>query len=137
QLGETADDQERNRRACEAAVVAECRGDTRFAVNNWPVSDRMYVFVDKSIAAQVWDAGIGSSSVNIREPEYPEDQVFRPLPAVDAWGADLGLAGPRGLAADPTGRLLLADTENNRILVLEAGEVVQTIAPEDDPFRQP
>lgn len=137
QLGETADDQERNRRACEAAVVSECRGDQRFAVNNWPVSDRMYVFVDKSIAAQVWDAGIGSSSVNIREPEYPEDQVFRPIPALDAWGEDLGLMGPRGLAIDAEGRAYLTDTENNRVLVLEDGEIVLTIAPEDDPFRQP
>lgn len=137
QAGATPEEQARYRSACEAAVVSECRGDQRFAVNNWPVSDRMYVFVDKSIAAQVWDAGIGSSTVDIREPEYPEDQVFRAVPAVEIWAQSAGLLGPRDIALDAEGRAYVADTENNRVAVLEDGQIVQTIGAEDDPLRQP
>lgn len=137
QAGETPEDQARYRNQCEVAVINECRDDQRFAVNNWPVSDRMYVFVDKSIAAQVWDAGIGSSTVDIREPEYPEDQVFRPLPAVDIWAQSMGLLGPRDITVDADGRAYLADTENNRVIVLEDGQIVQTIGADEDPLRQP
>lgn len=143
-LGETPEDRARYRAACESAVVAECRGDQRFAANNWPVSDRMYFFVDKSIAAQVWDAGIGSSSVDIREPEYAEDQVYRPIPAAAVWGQAAGLMGPRDIAVGGDGLLYLTDTENNRVLVFgPGGEVVQRIGAEpggtaeDGALRQP
>jgi hypothetical protein len=61
--GQTPEEQRQFRKSCELAVVNECRNDTRFEVSQWPVSDRLYFFVDKQLAAQVWDAGIGSSTV--------------------------------------------------------------------------
>ncbi len=128
---------------CARAVVAECRNDDRFDVNNWPVSDRMYVFVDKSIAAQVWDAGVGSATVDIREPKYPEDEVYQDVQAERILGANADLLGPRGIAVDADGLLYLADTDHNRVVVLDAeGNPVRTIgdpatAPPGAALRQP
>lgn len=129
-MGVTPDEREQFRATCEAAVIAECRGDDRFAVSKWPVSDRMYFFVDKTLAAQIWDAGIGSSTVDIREPEYPEDRVFTEIEAEAVFGEGLGLNAPRGIAASE-GLLYIADTDNNRVLVVTPdGEVVRSIGDE-------
>ncbi len=128
---------------CARAVVAECRNDDRFDVNNWPVSDRMYVFVDKSVAAQVWDAGVGSATVDIREPKYPEDDVYQDRQAERILGAGADLLGPRGVAVDADGLLYVADTDHNRVVVLNgAGELVRTIGdpanvPAPQALRQP
>jgi DNA-binding beta-propeller fold protein YncE len=130
--GTTPAEKKQFRDACQQAVVAECAGDQqvreRFAVNQWPVSDRMYFFVDKQIAAQVWDAGIGSSTVNIRAPEYPEDRVYRDIAATAIIGAEAGLKGPRGIVVDSDGTLYVADTDHSRIAVLDPnGAVLRTI----------
>jgi predicted membrane-bound mannosyltransferase/DNA-binding beta-propeller fold protein YncE len=137
--GTTPAEKQQFRDACQQAVVAECANDQqvkdRFAVNKWPVSDRMYFFVDKQIAAQVWDAGIGSSTVNIREPEYPEDRVYRDIPAAAIVGADADLKGPRGIVVDSDGTLYVADTEHSRIAVLDPdGAPLRTIG---DPTSSP
>ncbi len=131
--GQTESEQESYRAACERAVVAECSSDTRFAVNNWPVSDRMYFFVDKQIAAQVWDAGIGAATVNIREPEYPEDQVYQDVQAEAVIGQDVGLSGPRGVDVGPDGLIYVTDADLNRIVVMDAaGTLVRTIGDAPD-----
>lgn len=136
--GETPEEQARYRSSCLAAVVNECRGDQRFAVNNWPVSDRMYVFVDKQIAARVWDAGIGSSRVDIREPEYPEDRVFRAVSAQAILGQFADLMGPRDIVLDADGRMYIADTERNRVVILAPdGSVVQTIGTQPGGSSEP
>ncbi|MBN1681732.1 MAG: TIGR03663 family protein [Anaerolineae bacterium] len=116
--GETPEDRERNRRVCESAVKVECQDDKRFAANNWPVSDKMYFFVEKRVAAEVWDTGVGSSTVDIREPEYPEDQVFTDLYAEAVLGEEAGMVRPRGIAISDEGLLYIADTDRNRVLVL-------------------
>jgi DNA-binding beta-propeller fold protein YncE len=109
-------------------VAAECKDDDRFDVTNWPVSDRMFFFVDKQIAAQVWDAGVGSTSVDIREPEYPEDTVFAEVQAEAVIARAVGMLGPRDIAIDAEGLLYVTDTDRNRIVVLNPqGEEVRTI----------
>jgi DNA-binding beta-propeller fold protein YncE len=129
QYGTTDQEHEQYRKACEAAVVNECAIDDRFAVNKWPVSDRLYFFVDKEIAAQVWDAGIGSSTVNIREPEYPEDTVYRDINAETTLGAMAGMTQPRGIVLDADGNVYVADTGGSRVVKLNPdGELVQVIA---------
>jgi predicted membrane-bound mannosyltransferase/DNA-binding beta-propeller fold protein YncE len=143
QYGTTDLEHDQYRKACEAAVVNECKTDDRFAVNKWPVSDRLYFFVDKEIAAQVWDAGIGSSTVNIREPEYPEDTVYRDINAEATLGAMAGMKQPRGIAVDADGNIFIADTGGSRIVELgPAGDLVQVIAeqgtvPNDSGLREP
>jgi DNA-binding beta-propeller fold protein YncE len=124
-------DQERAqfRTACQSAVVNECRAEpSRFAVNNWPVSDRLYFFVDKQIAAQVWDAGIGSSTVNIREPEYAEDKVYTDRTAQSILGETAGLTGARGIVVAQDGLIYVTVPDLNRIVVLnDKGEQVRQI----------
>jgi predicted membrane-bound mannosyltransferase/DNA-binding beta-propeller fold protein YncE len=137
--GTTPTERQQFRDACQQAVVAECANDQqvkdRFAVNQWPVSDRMYFFVDKQIAAQVWDAGIGSNTVNIRAPQYPEDLVYRDIAASAIVGADAGLKGPRGIVVDSDGTLYITDTDHSRIAVLDAnGALLRTIG---DPATSP
>lgn len=142
-LGTTDEERAAFRRSCEQAVVNECASDDRFAVNKWPVSDRMYFFVDKQIAAQVWDAGIGSSTVNIREPEYPEDRVFREITAERTLGEVAGMIGPRGIALDEDGTIYVADTDRSRVAVFSSqGEFLRSIgdpaiAPPGGGLRQP
>ncbi len=142
-LGTTDEERAAFRRSCEQAVVNECASDDRFAVSKWPVSDRMYFFVDKQIAAQVWDAGIGSSTVNIREPEYPEDRVFREIAAERTLGEVAGMIGPRGIALDEDGTIYVADTDRSRIVVLSPqSEFLRSIgdpatAPAGGGLRQP
>ncbi|MBI5957760.1 MAG: hypothetical protein HY866_03425, partial [Chloroflexi bacterium] len=141
--GTNDDERDQFRESCERAVVLECAKDDRFTASKWPVSDRMYFFVDKQIAAQVWDAGIGSSTVDIREPEYPEDRVFQFIDAEAILGANLGMVGPRGIALDADGLIYVADTERHQILVMDGqGALVRTIgqplgAPEAGGLKQP
>ncbi len=86
-------------------------------------------FVDKEIAAQIWDAGIGSSTVNIREPEYPEDHVYRDITADTTLGAMAGMVEPRGIVLDADGNVYIADTRRSRVVKLDpSGELVQVIA---------
>ncbi len=128
--GLTGEERDQWRAQCERTIITECLADEhmRFDVDRWPVSDRMYFFVDKDIAAQVWDAGIGSSTVDIREPEYPEDQVYLDVEAERIVGEAVDLAGPRGVALDADGLIYIADTDHNRVAVLDpSGALVRTI----------
>ncbi len=126
--GQTADDQDRLRDICQRSVITECSSDARFSVNNWPVSDRMYIFVDKEIAAQIWDAGIGGATVDIRAPEYPEDEAYRDIPAQAILNESSVLLNPRGVAVTANGEIYVADTDHNRIAVLDGnGDLLRTI----------
>jgi predicted membrane-bound mannosyltransferase/DNA-binding beta-propeller fold protein YncE len=145
QWGTTDEEKDVFRTACQNAIVNECLGEDlkRFDPDRWPVSDRLYFFVDKQVAARVWDAGIGSSNVNIREPEYPEDLVYRDITAETALGATASMVEPRGIVVDDAGQMYIADTRRSRVVVLNpAGEVVQIIGemgavPGDIGLREP
>ncbi|MBN1565659.1 MAG: hypothetical protein JXA10_17570, partial [Anaerolineae bacterium] len=138
QWGQTPEEQDQFRKSCELAVVSECQGDTRFAVDQWPVSDRMYFFVDKQLAAQVWDAGIGSSTVDIREPAYPEDDVYQDITAELIIGETSAMNAPRDVAVGPDGNLYVADAGRSRILVLSpTGDVVRTLGEAAEPNGLP
>ncbi len=127
-MGTTPQERDQFLASCQMAVVNECSSDDRFDVSKWPVSDRMYFFVDKEIAAQVWDAGIGSATVNIRAPEYAEDKVYEDRDAESILGDAAGMIGPRGAAVDADGFVYVADTERSRIVVMDAdGNVVRSI----------
>ncbi len=127
-MGATPDERQQFLASCQMAVVNECQNDDRFDVSKWPVSDRMYFFVDKDIAAQVWDAGIGSATVNIRAPEYAEDKVYEDRAAERITGDKAAMVGPRGMAVDGDGMLYVADTERSRIVVMDGeGNVIRSI----------
>ena len=91
----------------------------------------------------MWDAGIGSSTVNIREPEYPEDTVYRDITAETTLGAMAGMQQPRGIAIDADGNMYIADTGSSRIVKLDpSGALAQVIAeqgkvPDDTGLHEP
>jgi predicted membrane-bound mannosyltransferase/DNA-binding beta-propeller fold protein YncE len=79
----------------------------------WPVQDKMYMYVRKDIAAQVWQYGVGDGSVT-----NPID-VAEASPCIANWQtipaslemdvASSGLRVPIGMAVSPDGILYVAD----------------------------
>ncbi len=95
-----------------------------FRITEWPVADRMYVFVRKDVAAQVWTLGTGDgTAVN----PLAETQVnlctanWQPRLAGQTLGSPGALPGqlnsPRQLAVAADGRLYVAEEFNHRISV--------------------
>lgn len=113
-VGECASDANVN--ACYQRILNECGTDNRYELNRWPVSDNMYVYVDKEIAAEIWDAGIGGANVSSREPVSVVDQLFQTLNPLTTFGPADSLNGPRALSVAPDGSVYVADTGNSRIV---------------------
>lgn len=94
-----------------------------FSITEWPVSDRMYVFVRKDIAAQIWNLGVGdgtaftggAAEVNLC------NENWQPLAAnliIDTTGAQTApLNRPRQIAINADGQLYVAEEFNHRISV--------------------
>ncbi len=98
-----------------------------FALTQWPVSDRMHVYIRKDVAAQIWDMGVGAEVVS--EFETSLSALWTQRSAAFVWGregADPGqLNHPRGLAAGPDGTLYVADSLNHRVQAFNAsGELL-------------
>ncbi len=103
-------------------------------VAQWPVSDRMHLYVRKDVASQIWNMGVGDASVlTTLEDTQPNLCVanWQPRTAnlVFGSGADnpLPLNHPLDVAVD-AGRVYVADEFNNRISVFDtAGNYVTEI----------
>jgi predicted membrane-bound mannosyltransferase/DNA-binding beta-propeller fold protein YncE len=93
-----------------------------FSLPRWPVADRMYVFVRKDIAAQVWDLGVGdgtalvSSEQEVNQCTANWQDVF-PLQNLADVNQSIQLNTPRQMAIAPDGRLYVAEEFNHRISV--------------------
>ena len=101
-----------------------------FSLTNWPVSDRMHVYVRKDFAAQIWEYGLGDGVV---ASELPVEinlcasnwQQLSPL--VEFSPASQPLAQPIGISAS-NGLIYVADESRNQVLVFtDDGQEVQTI----------
>ncbi|MBZ0281188.1 MAG: TIGR03663 family protein [Anaerolineae bacterium] len=94
-----------------------------FSITEWPVSDRMYVFVRKDIAAQVWNLGVGDGAAFTGAPEEVNlcNENWQPLAAnliIDTSGAQTApLNRPRQIAINADGQLYVAEEFNHRISV--------------------
>lgn len=94
-----------------------------FDITHWPVSDRMYVFIRKDIAAQIWDLGVGDGtafSAGVQEVNVCNDnwQALAANLIIDTTGAQtLPLNRPRAVAVAANGQLYTAEEFNHRISV--------------------
>ena len=106
----------------------------------WPVADRMVLFLRKDTAARIWDLGSGDGSVFNPLAALPPNlcnENWQPLQAhtiIGVAGSRLGqLQGPIGLALDAEGRLAVSEEHNDRIsLFSQTGELLGLYAAGDE-----
>jgi predicted membrane-bound mannosyltransferase/DNA-binding beta-propeller fold protein YncE len=96
-----------------------------FDLSEWPVAERMRMYVRKDIASQIWDYGVGPTVLEGEiVPEDPYTEGRQALQAVRAWGSEGTAPGqfqsPRAVAAAPDGSIYVADERNNRIQKFDA-----------------
>lgn len=109
-----------------ADAVAPYRGGSRpsFELSQWPVPDRMRVYIRKDVYTQVWDYGVAASEIAEATDPYAENE--RSLTADAVFGQEQ-LNRPHTLAQGPDGLIYVADSANHRIAVYDAeGALVRT-----------
>ena len=92
---------------------------TSYALAQWPVVDRMRLYIRKDVASKIWSLGVGPSALTEALPPDPFETLLRRVPAaifVGAAGSAPGqLKQPRDVAVAPNGSVVIADTFNHRI----------------------
>ena len=88
-----------------------------FSLTNWPVSDRMHVYIRKDFAAQIWEYGLGDGKVESKIPAQVNQcaanwQQLAPLLEFDSDAQPL--AKPLGLEVAGE-QVFVADENANRI----------------------
>ncbi len=94
-----------------------------FSLTNWPVSDRMHVFIRKDFAAKIWEYGIGdgdvpsniSTEINLCAANW---QQINPLLTFDTSAQTL--LHPLGLSA-AAGEVFVADENAHLVSVFDGG----------------
>ncbi len=105
-----------------------------YSFTNWPVAERMYFYVRRDIAAQVWGLGSGVSTASDTtfDPSAPSVCTTNYQPLVGFMTVNSVPENPfnhvMGLAVNSEGNLYVADEFNNRILLMHrSGEILQEI----------
>jgi len=101
-----------------------------FALNNWPVAERMRYYVRKDVFAQMWDYGVAATELAEATDPYAERHLdVAPLLTIGEQGqGPEQLDAPRGMAIGPDDLLYVADSKNHRVQVFALdGEHVRTI----------
>lgn len=105
-----------------------------FDLNQWPLADRMRVYIRKDTFAQVWDYGVAATQM--AESIDPYAQNVRQM-APDLIFGQGELNRPHQIALGPDGLLYVADSMNHRITVFDQdGRLVRTVG-QPGPASQP
>ena len=100
-----------------------------FSLANWPVSDRMHVYVRKDFASQIWEYGVGEGEVKSDLPSEVNQctanwQQLGPLIEFDT--SQRPLIQPLGIAAE-NGLIYVVDENQNQVFSFRSdGLLVQT-----------
>jgi uncharacterized protein (TIGR03663 family) len=90
-----------------------------FSLPNWPVQEKMYMYVRKDIAAQVWQYGVGDGSIAnaVEQPEEISACVanWQDTPASLVFTNPTGLQLPIGLDVSQDGSLFVAEDGGDRL----------------------
>ncbi len=103
-----------------------------FALTRWPVADRMYVFIRKDIAAQVWNLGVGDGSALTASALQPNQCTanWQSLQADQTYqisdGTALPMNHPRQIAINSDGQIYVAEEFNHRISVFNPDGTLAT-----------
>ncbi len=93
-----------------------------FSLTNWPVSDRMHVFIRRDFAAEIWEYGLGDGEIPVDAPQQPNQCVsnWQPLSPVSEFDTSaLLMQHPLALTIRE-GAVYVADENANQIHVLDA-----------------
>ncbi|HLF28010.1 MAG TPA: SMP-30/gluconolactonase/LRE family protein [Anaerolineae bacterium] len=94
---------------------------------DWPLAERMRVYVRKDIAAQMLSLSLGSMMLPDLPAQADAYASVRRASAPEQVIAEAGLNAPRGVAVAPDGSVYVADTGNSRIVKFDrAGKVLTT-----------
>lgn len=100
-------------------------GDYRgreITLTNWPVSDRMHVYIRKDYAAQIWPYGVGDATVLNPFTEVEVNQCAANWQQLSGLVFDTTLNPlniPVGLDADSQGRVFVAEDSGREISVFD------------------
>ncbi|MDE2636145.1 MAG: TIGR03663 family protein [Chloroflexota bacterium] len=104
--------------------------DKDFSLTNWPVSDRMHVYIRKDFAAKIWEYGLGDGEVPSNIPAEINQCAanWQPISPILEFGASAQtLTNPLALSAS-AGALFIADEQANLAHVYSYdGEHVRTL----------
>lgn len=117
--------------ARDYTLYGEING-TNYELSEWPVAERMRLYVRKDVAAQIWDYGVGPTALEPGEAlEDPYANARQVLTASRVWGSEGSAPGqflsPRAVAVGPDGSVFVADARNHRIQKFDAdGNLIWT-----------
>ncbi len=106
------------------------------SVENWPVADRMHLYIRKDIAAQIWSLGVGDGTARVGDLQQADNiclnnwQQLTPIVTFGSAGnAEGQLSRPLDIAVDDrNGLVYIAEENAARISVFTtSGEFVRTL----------
>ena len=101
-----------------------------FSLTNWPVSDRMHVYIRKDFAAKIWEYGLGDGEVPSNIPAEINQCAAnwqQVSPILQFGGSAQSLKNPLGLSA-AAGLVTVADEHANLVHIFTSnGAHVRTI----------